>query len=87
MYHGNRLCLWTDVVGADLPEGIHHARIAVEAKDVFLCPADGEFALSLDASGIGEAQGAEAGLSQICLEDIPPFAKIGFPHLDAVLEV
>ncbi len=64
LYSRNRLCLWTDVVGANLPEGIHQVRIAVQGEDLFLCPANGEFAQGLIASGIGKVQGSEAGLGQ-----------------------
>ncbi len=71
------------MVGADLPEGIHHIHIAVQAEDHFLCSADGEFASSLDAPGIGEVQGAEAHLGEVSEEDIPSFAKISVPHFDA----
>jgi len=75
------------MVGANFPEGIHHKCVAVQTEDLFLCPADGEFAPLLDALGIGEVQGSEARLGEVCEEDIPPFAKVSFPHFDARLEV
>ncbi len=37
LYSRNRLHLWTDMIGVDLPEGIHHIRIAVQMEDLFLC--------------------------------------------------
>jgi len=61
------------VVGVDFPKGIHHIRIAVQTEDLFLCPADGELAPVLNVFGVQE--------------DIPPFAKIGIPHLVAHLKV
>ncbi len=75
------------MVGADFPEGIHHIRIAVQTEDLFLCSADGEFGLVLNASGIGKVQCTEAGLCQIHADDIPFFCQSRFPHLDAVLEI
>jgi hypothetical protein len=75
------------VIGIDLPGGIYHIRVAVQAEDIFLGPADGELAAILDVLGICEVQGPEAGLGQVCQEDIPPFAKIGLPHLVACLKV
>jgi hypothetical protein len=70
----------TDEVGADLPKGIHHIHSDVQTEDLFLCSADREFALSLDAPGVGKVQGTVAHLDEVCEEDIPPFAKISVPH-------
>jgi len=50
------------VIGIDLPEGIYHVRIAVQTEDLFLGPADGEFAPVLNVLGVGEVQGSEARL-------------------------
>jgi hypothetical protein len=71
------------VVGANLPEGIHHILVAVQKEDLFLRLADGEPASLLDALGIGEIQGTQAHLGEVHEEDIPPFAKVGLPHFDA----
>jgi len=71
------------VVGAYFPEGIHHIHVAVQTEDLFLCPTNGEFALLLDALGVGEVQGSEACLGEVHQEDIPPFAEVGLTHLDA----
>jgi len=75
------------VIGIDLPEGIYHIRVAVQTEDLFLGPADGELAPVLNVLGIGEVQGSEACFGQICQEDIPPFAKVGFPQFVACLQV
>ncbi len=75
------------MVSIDFPEGIYHIRVAVQTEDLFLSPPDGELAAVLDVLGICEVQGSDAGLGQVCQEDIPPFAKIGLPHLVACLEV
>jgi len=75
------------VIGIDLPEGVYHVRVAVQTEDLFLSPADGELAAVLDVLGIHEVQGSEACLGQVCQEDIPPFAKVGLPHLVACLKV
>ncbi len=58
------------MVGIDLPEGIYHVRVAVQAEDVFLGPADRELAVILDVLGIWEVQGSEAGLGQMCQDPI-----------------
>ncbi len=78
----SRLPFWTDMVGVDFLEGIHHIRIAVQREDLSLCSVDGELAQVLNVFG-----GAEVGLGQVHKEDIPSFAKIGLPHLVACLEV
>ncbi len=75
------------MIGIDLPEGIYHIRVAVQTEVLFLSPADGELAAILDVLGICKVQGSEAGLGQVCQEDIPPFAKIGLPHFVAHLKV
>jgi len=75
------------VIGIDLPKGIYHICVAVQMEDLFLSPADGELAAVLDVLGICKVQGSKAGLGQVCQEDIPPFAKVGLPHLVAGLEV
>jgi hypothetical protein len=75
------------VIDVDFPKGIHHIRIVVQMEDLFLCSADGELAPGLNVLSVSEVQGAKTGLGQICWEDISPFAKIGFPHLVAGLEV
>ena len=69
------------MIGIDFPEGIYHVRVAVQTEDLFLGSANGEFAPVLNVLGVGEVQGPEACFGQICQEDIPPFAKIGFPIL------
>jgi len=74
------------VIGIDLPEGIYHIRVAVQAEDLFLSPADGELAAVLNVHGVCKIQGSEAGFGQVCQEDIPPFAKIGFPQFVASLK-
>jgi hypothetical protein len=79
----NRLRLWTDVVGVNLPKGIHHICDTVQTEDLFLCPADGEFAPLLDALGVGKVLGSQASLGEISKEDIPPHAKVSLPHFDA----
>ncbi len=53
------------MIGIDLPKGIYHIRVAVQAEDIFLGPADGELAAILDVLGICEVQGSEAGLGQV----------------------
>ncbi len=45
------------MVGVDFPEGIHLICIAVQADDLFLCPADGELASVLNVLGIGKVEG------------------------------
>ncbi len=69
------------MIGIDLPEGIYHVRVVVQAEDLFLSPADGELAVVLNVLGVCKVQGSEAGFGQVCQEDIPPFAKISFPSL------
>ncbi len=49
------------MIGVDLPEGIHHIRIAVQTEDIFLCPANGELALVLDVLGVGKVESSETG--------------------------
>ncbi len=83
----NRLCLWTDVIGIDLPEGINHVRVAVQVEDLFLSPTDGELAAVLNVLGVCEVQGSQAGFGQVYQEDIPPFAKISFPQFVASLKL
>ncbi len=73
--------------GIDLPEGIYYVCVAVQTENLFMSPADVELAAVQDVLGICEIQGPEAGLGQVCQEDIPSFAKIGLPHLVASLEV
>jgi len=75
------------VIGIDLPEGIYHVHVAIQMEDLFLSPANGKLAAVLDVFGICEVQGSEAGLGQVCQEDIPPLAKLGLPHLVARLKV
>jgi hypothetical protein len=36
---------------------------------------------------VSQVESAEASLGEICQEDIPPFAKISFPHFVACLEI
>ncbi len=54
------------MIGVDLPEGIHHICVAVQPEDIFLRPTDGELAAVLNVFGIGEVQGSEACLCQVC---------------------
>ncbi len=75
------------MIGIDLPEGVYHICVAVQTEDLFLSPADGELAAVLDVLGIHEVQGSEACLGKVCQEDIPPFAKVGLPHLVSRLKV
>jgi len=50
------------VVGVNLPEGVHHVRVTVQAEDLFLSSSEGGIAPALDVSGIREVEGAEAHL-------------------------
>ncbi len=75
------------MIGIDLPEGIYNVRVAVQTEDLFLSPSDGELAPVLNVLGVGGVQGSKACFGQICQEDIPPFAKVGFPHFVASLQV
>ncbi len=75
------------MIGIDLPKGIYHVRAALKTEDLFLSPADGELPLVLNVLGVGKVQGSKSCLGQICQEDIPPFAKIGVPHLVACLQI
>ncbi len=74
------------MIGIDLPKGTYHVCVAVQAEDLFLSPADRELAAVLNVLGVCEVQGSEACLGQVCQEDIPPFAKISFPHFVASLK-
>ena len=75
------------MVGTDLPEGVHHVCVAVQTKDLFLGPSDGEFASAVNVLVVRQVESAEACFGEISQEDIPSFAKVGLPHLVAVLEV
>jgi hypothetical protein len=75
------------VVGTNFPEGVHHVCVAVQTKDLFLCSSDREFASSVDVCVVRQVESSEARLGEVCQEDIPPFAKVGFPHLVAGLEI
>ena len=44
------------MIDVDFPEGIHHVRVAVQTEDLFLRPADGEFASVLNVLGVGKVQ-------------------------------
>ena len=68
-------------------QGMHDICVAVQTEYLFLCSADGDCASSLDALGVGEVQGSKACPGEVRVEDIPPFAKVGFPHFDAGLKV
>ncbi len=56
-------------------------------KDLFLCSSDREFASSVDVCVVRQVESSEARLGEVCQEDIPSFAKVGFPHLVAGLEI
>ncbi len=75
------------MIGVDLPEGIHHIHVTVQMEDFFLCPANGELAAVLKVFDVGKVQGSKAGFCPIREEDIPPFSKIGLPHLVAHLQI
>jgi hypothetical protein len=75
------------VVGVNLPKGIHHIRIAVQAENLFLSPSDGEFAPSLNVLGVREVESTKAGLGVVPEEDIPPLAKVSLPHFVARLQI
>jgi hypothetical protein len=45
------------MIGVDLPEGIYHIRVAVQAEYLSLRPTDGELALFLNVLDICEVQG------------------------------
>ncbi len=75
------------MIGIDLPEGIYHKRVTVQVEDLFLSPANRELAAVLNVLGICKIQSSEAGFGQVCQEDIPPFAKVGFPQFVASLKL
>ena len=75
------------MVGTNFPEGVHHVCVAVQTKDLFLGSSDGEFASAVNVGVVRQVESAEARLGEICQEDIPPFAKISFPHFVAGLEI
>jgi hypothetical protein len=52
LHSRNSLRLWTDVVGADFPKGIHHLRVAVQTEDLFLSSANREFVSLLNVLGV-----------------------------------
>ncbi len=75
------------MAGTDFPKGVHHVCVAVQMKDLFLGSSDGEFASALNVLVVRQVEGTEASLGEVHQEDIPPFAKVGFPHFVAGLEV
>jgi hypothetical protein len=46
------------MIGVNLPKGIHQACVAVQTEDLFLHPANGEFASILNVFGVGQVQGS-----------------------------
>ena len=85
--HRKRSFVWTDVVGTNFPEGVHHVCVAVQTKDLFLCSSDGEFASAMDVCVVCQVESSEARFGEICQEDIPPLAKVGLPHFVTALEI
>jgi hypothetical protein len=75
------------VVGTDFPEGVHHVCVAVQTKDLFLGSSDREFASVLNVLVVRQIKSPEAGLGEVCQEDIPSLAKVGLPHFVASLEI
>ena len=75
------------MVGTNFPEGVHHVCVAVQTKDLFLCSSDRESASAVDVGIVCQVERSEARLGEVCQEDIPSFAKVGFPHFVAGLEV
>ncbi len=59
----------------------------VKYENLFHGITDGGVASLLDGIFVGHEEWAHAGLGEIGLEDIPPFAKESLPHFDAILWV
>ena len=75
------------MVGTNFPKGVHHVCVAVQTKDLFLGSSDGEFASAVNVLVVRQVESAEARFGEISQEDVLSFAKVGFPHLVASLEV
>ena len=73
------------MVGTDFPEGVHHVCVAVQTKDLFLGPSNGEFASAVNVLVVRQIESAEASLGEVSQEDIPSLAKVGLPHFVASL--
>ena len=69
------------MVGTDFPEGVHHVCVAVQTKDLFLGPSDGEFASAVNVLVVRQIESAEASLGEVSQEDVPSLAKVGLPIL------
>ena len=73
------------MVGTDFPEGVHHVCVAVQTKDLFLGPSDGEFASAVNVLVVRQIESAEASLGEVSQEDVPSLAKVGLPQFCCIL--
>ncbi len=61
----NSLCLWTNVVSTNFPEGVHLVCVAVQTKDLFLGSSDGELASALNVPVVCKIEGTEAHFGEV----------------------